>query len=79
MKLYQWKSNTMRDWAAGAIVTYGQSVADARKRVIAAAKLKYAKCANQEYAKRQIEGIKFDLQKDPEVLEEGAAFIMGSA
>ena len=79
MKLYQWKSNTMRDWAAGAIVTYGRSVADARKRVIAAAKLKYANCANQEYAKQQIEGIKFDLKNDPEVLDCGAAFITGSA
>ena len=79
MKLYQWKSGTFADYSKGDIITYGQSVADARKRVLAAAKLKYANCANQEYAKQQIEGIKFDLKNDPEVLEEGAAFITGSA
>ena len=79
MNLYQWKSGTFADYSKGAIVTYGQTVADARKRVLAAAKLKYANCANQEYAKQQIEGIKFDIKQDPEVLDCGAAFIMGSA
>lgn len=79
MNLYQWKSGAFADYALGAIITYGLSVADARKRVIAAAKKQFANCANQDYAKQQIEGIKFDLKKDPEVLEAGAAFITGSA
>ena len=79
MNLYQWKSGAFADYSKGDIITYGLSVADARKRVIAAAKKQFAKCANQEYAKQKIEGIKFDIKQDPEVLDCGAAFIMGSA
>ena len=77
MPLYRWNSGALADYADGDIIVFANSLAYARKKVIKAAKKKWHD--GDEYSTRKIESVQRDISEEPYILDDGVAFITGSA
>ena len=77
MNLYQWNSPALADCDDGLILSFGEDEDDARQRAIDAVMKRYD--TEGDYWQRMKKGLLRDLECAPEVVEDGTAFIRGSA
>jgi len=77
--LFSWKSEWLREYTSGQIISFGYNESDARERASKAIKLKYDKGSENSFYGRKRKALLNEVKAEPTRIEFDIAEIAGSA